>query len=578
MAEAEMSGLDILNTKMPNLDKTKWTATESYPIPTGVKGMMDDLKNVQSAATPVISAQPQGGQYNVGNTAAALTVEATGDATGLLSYQWYKSTTSATDGFTAIAGATGASYTPDTAAAGNVWYYCKVTNTNSIFGGKSTKDSTAAMIHVHDWDETKYAKNEEYHWNYECKLEHHETVTEPAKMGSYERHTTFGNHICSECEFVGALSYYDASKGVDKSFYNASTYASTNEFHLTNANQLFGFAELVNSGVNFQGKTVYLDVNVVINQGDAETWKTTVPANKDWAPIGTSSNPFKGTLNGNGHYVSGLYSKRAKDNALIAYANGATVKNLAVINSYLENTGSTSTSNRGSGQRLSAFVATGENVALSNLYSDATLKNAGTDLGGIIGYAKGATTVDSCAFAGTILSDSFERRNYGGIVGYNETGVLTVSNCIYSGVMNTKTHLQGGIVGRSNVNGTSIKNCVSVGTVKSNHGSINTDNAIIGAIKAASGATTITVENCYYLTGSHTCGFKEAVNGIAPLLPETNVVTLDASVMQGHNALTTMSNLDSTKWTATAGYPVPTGIKEIYAEKALFEAKRDAQN
>jgi uncharacterized repeat protein (TIGR02543 family) len=88
-----------------------------------------------NARAPVISAHPQDGAYAVGADAAALTVAAESPDDGELSYQWHSSIG---DGWTAIDGATGASYTPPTAEAGAVAYYVKVTNTNNSVNGTKT--------------------------------------------------------------------------------------------------------------------------------------------------------------------------------------------------------------------------------------------------------------------------------------------------------------------------------------------------------------------------------------------------------------------------------------------------------
>ena len=55
----------------------------------------------------------------------------------------------------------------------------------------------------------------------------------------------------------------------------------------------------------------------------------------DWTPIGTSSDPFKGTLDGKGFTIKGLtVGDGAKDDsnnnkAFFGFTNGATVKNIA---------------------------------------------------------------------------------------------------------------------------------------------------------------------------------------------------------------------------------------------------------
>ena len=94
---------------------------------------------------PVITADLSTEQvtYTYGDTAAALSVTATGDAT--VTYQWQMSTTSATEGFVDIDGATTASYTPGTLETGSFWYRVVVTNQET---GKSKASVTSAVTPV----------------------------------------------------------------------------------------------------------------------------------------------------------------------------------------------------------------------------------------------------------------------------------------------------------------------------------------------------------------------------------------------------------------------------------------------
>jgi|GEM_PF-1642630 gliding motility-associated-like protein len=79
---------------------------------------------------PAITTQPVTTAQNVciNGTTTALSVTATGAG---LNYQWYKNTTSANTGGTAITGATSASYTPLATTAGDAYYYCVVSGTCS---------------------------------------------------------------------------------------------------------------------------------------------------------------------------------------------------------------------------------------------------------------------------------------------------------------------------------------------------------------------------------------------------------------------------------------------------------------
>jgi O-glycosyl hydrolase len=99
---------------------------------------------VFSTDVPVITAQPVSGVYEVDDEIPALTVKT--EESGSLSYQWYKATSFANSGGTAIAGATAAEYQPTDTAVGNYYYYVVVTNTAS---GKQ-KASNPGTIRIVD--------------------------------------------------------------------------------------------------------------------------------------------------------------------------------------------------------------------------------------------------------------------------------------------------------------------------------------------------------------------------------------------------------------------------------------------
>ena len=117
-------GIYVISSLKENLSVTASFSTQSH------------------AQAPAISTQPVGSSYTQGDSAAALTVEAT-VTKGTLSYQWYSNTTESTQGGTPIDGATGASYTPSTADVGTVYYYCVVTNTDNEATGSKTASTTS---------------------------------------------------------------------------------------------------------------------------------------------------------------------------------------------------------------------------------------------------------------------------------------------------------------------------------------------------------------------------------------------------------------------------------------------------
>ena len=79
------------------------------------------------------------------------------------------------------------------------------------------------------------------------------------------------------------------------------------------------FADAVNSGESYDGKTVTLTANIDLG-GESNPWTA----------IGTAANPFKGTFDGGYHVISGLYIASGSAVGLFGEVNGGTVQNLVV--------------------------------------------------------------------------------------------------------------------------------------------------------------------------------------------------------------------------------------------------------
>ena len=113
------------------------------------------------------------------------------------------------------------------------------------------------------------------------------------------------------------------------------------EYELTikTAEHLASFAEKVNAGTNFSGQVVKLNANIMLNDiTNWQDWANSKPAN-EWIPIGTPTNPFSGTFNGNGFIVSGVYINNSEDDHKGLFGvvnNNATIKNLGIVTSYIK--------------------------------------------------------------------------------------------------------------------------------------------------------------------------------------------------------------------------------------------------
>lgn len=157
-------------------------------------------------------------------------------------------------------------------------------------------------------------------------------------------------------------------------------------YEISTAEQLAGFAQLVNEGNSFKDVTICLTNDIVLNKTNKfKEWNKKKPKN-EWTMIGSKSKPFRGIFNGQGHSIIGLYIKDTKqysnwfntwysDAGLFGYVKGATIVNLKMKNAYLNTPGNVGT--------VSAYS---EN---SNFYgieiSNVRLENG--NAGGIVGQA-----------------------------------------------------------------------------------------------------------------------------------------------------------------------------------------------
>ena len=167
------------------------------------------------------------------------------------------------------------------------------------------------------------------------------------------------------------------------------------------------------------------------------------------ASVGTSSDPFCGTIDGNMVTLSGL------SHPLVAYADGATIKNVIVDNVSISgnengNAGAICYETKGDTRIFNCGVLSGsvggsEKVGgivglldgssrVINCYSYATI-TGGNDVGGIVGYNNGMTTaanintmVMNCMFYGDITGGTNVSPVYGGNIIDNLNGGLNTFN------------------------------------------------------------------------------------------------------------------------------------------------------
>ena len=274
-------------------------------------------------------------------------------------------------------------------------------------------------------------------------------------------------------------------------------------------------AELTNAGVDTTGKTF-----VLANDLDLKEYCENHKDEGGWTPIGTETNRFKGTFNGNGHIAKNLNTTQGglfgysggniknigllncKIESNIKYAGG--ILNFAktgskVINTYFEGTIS------GNNQYSGAIVAFNESGGIEKSYAKATIKG-NAHVGGISGYYQGLPLKD-CFFEGKIVGNL---RNVGGIIG-GLSG--SIQNC-YSNAFVQGLDRVGGVIGTLYASKTKeVKNCHAYGSVKATLEKIG---ELIGTVSVTQDDTTfgsLIINNCSVLSNQY-APVGEAINHI----------------------------------------------------------------
>ena len=140
---------------------------------------------------------------------------------------------------------------------------------------------------------------------------------------------------------------WGGSETYDTEWYNNDPNAA--EYTINTAAELAGLAYITNSDTGtyaneqFAGKTIKLGVDIDLQESSVTILDRDYNVNegltlKAWTPIGTSSNEFQGTFDGNNYTISGLYmpsSTSTRRYGLFGCADGATIQNLTLEDSYI---------------------------------------------------------------------------------------------------------------------------------------------------------------------------------------------------------------------------------------------------
>ena len=279
------------------------------------------------------------------------------------------------------------------------------------------------------------------------------------------------------------ISYYDATKDLDYSWFDEACITNPEThytFTLTTANQLMAFLDLRQNDTRFQTNyffdnvTIKLGANMVFNQ--LKDGVTTFTGPDDWKTQTAwqelhSDYHFKGTFDGQGHYISGVYmpyTSGAKG-LLGAVGGEAVIKNLALVDSYLRTPTTTKEAKNTIGSMV-ARVAGNANVTFYNLYSDCIMEETNKTLdfgicGGLVGAVldNSTATFEYCTFAGSLYIEGNKAGGILGQVNYDTSSVI-MSNCINAGEIAGNKYV-GGLVGYVKAVSFYANNCANIGDI-----------------------------------------------------------------------------------------------------------------
>ena len=231
------------------------------------------------------------------------------------------------------------------------------------------------------------------------------------------------------------------------------------------------------SGVYFK-----LMANIDVEEFIDDEWSS-----QGWLPIGTSSTPFKGVLDGNGKSILGFWINRPNTDYVGLFANTyqATIKDLTV----------NTTSIIGKAY-VGGLAGKSNNTTISgcSIISTIEITGIGNDVGGIVGCVTSGSISECKVSCNAIIGAN----GVGGVFGTDDSVVAPITNCHVQGNINGGDDV-GGICGHSSGD---ITNAVFCGNVTA----INKAGGISGS---SGGGTT---SGCYAV--SHVVATGNKVGGL----------------------------------------------------------------
>jgi len=157
-------------------------------------------------------------------------------------------------------------------------------------------------------------------------------------------------------------------------------------------------------------------------------------------PIGTTTSPFTGTFNGNGHTIDGIKVSGDSNVGLFGVTNGATISNVKIESGTIS----------GSTNNIGGIVGYANNTTITSSYNKATITGA-SQVGGLVGLLTNSNifecanlaNVSGASFvgglAGSVIANSTESQIMYSFNAGNVSGTSVVGGLVGSAVGTSET-------------------------------------------------------------------------------------------------------------------------------------------
>lgn len=331
-------------------------------------------------------------------------------------------------------------------------------------------------------------------------------------------------------------------------FFSGGRGTEANPYKIADARDFKNIQKLIANGLNSDLNSVHFQGAHYIQTADIDFENQTLTSIGVYNADNANALPFSGEYNGNGKTLSNFQVNGDKDSStgLFEYVDGATLKNITIDNCSVTGTNTTGiltgrcignttiqncslTGGQVTGRNSVGFIA---HIVGNTLVKNCTVSNitvitaaSGADAnnqGGVVGFAGGASKIESCSTSGTIqFTGTASGAARGGIVGkLDSTG--QVKDCVNNAVVtNALVGSTGGIAGQL-TKGT-IVSCANTANVSGT--------SMVGGIVGFAGSTTNdgAETNITFITSSRNdadvTGTANCVGGIAGKLQNGAVMS-----------------------------------------------------